>query len=43
MADTIANFLGGMVTCEAVLTIMCGGGNVNIWLTCSANGTGPIL
>ena len=29
-----------MVTCETVLAIMCGGGNVDIWLTCSGNGAG---
>ena len=40
MADTIANMLDGMVTCETVLTSMCGVGNVDIWLTCSGNGTG---
>ena len=40
MADTIANVLGGMVTCETVLNSMYGGSNVDIWLTCSGNGAG---
>ena len=29
-----------MVTCETVLTSICGGGNVEVWLTCSGNGAG---
>ena len=29
-----------MVTCETVLMSMFGGGNVEIWLTCSGNGAG---
>ena len=37
MAGNTANVLGGMVTCETVLTSMCGGGNVDIQLTCSGN------
>ena len=36
----MANVLGGMVTCETVLTSMCGCGNVEIWLTCSGNSVG---
>ena len=28
------------MTCEIVLTNMCGGGNVDIWLTCKGNGVG---
>ena len=40
MAGTVANVLGDMVTCETVLTSMCGYGNVDIWLTCSGNGVG---
>ena len=36
----IANVLKGVVTCETVLTNMCSGGNVDIWLTCRRNGVG---
>ena len=28
------------MTCEIILTNMCGGGNVDIWLTCRRNGAG---
>ena len=28
------------MTCEIVMTNMCGGGNVDIWLTCKGNGAG---
>ena len=42
MTGTIANILGGVVTCETVLTSMCVGGNVDIWLTCSGNDAGPM-
>ena len=37
---TIAVVLGGMVTCETVLVSICGGGNVEIWLTCNGDGAG---
>ena len=40
VAGTIANVLGGIVTCENVLMSMCNGSNVDIWLTCSGNGAG---
>ena len=40
VAGTIANVLGSMVACETVLTCMCAGGNVEIWLSCSGNGAG---
>ena len=40
MAGNIANVLDGMETCEIVLTSMCGGGNVDILLTCGGNGVG---
>ena len=36
----IAIILGGMVTCETVLTSICGSGNVKIWFTCNGNGVG---
>ena len=37
---TIANVLDGIVTCEIVLTNMCGVGNVEIWLTYNGNSAG---
>ena len=40
MAGTIANVHGGMMTCETVLTRMCSGGNVDVWLLFSGNGAG---
>ena len=40
IAGAIVNLLEGIVTCEIVLTDMCGGGNVDIWLTCKGNGAG---
>ena len=38
VVGTTASILGGIVTCEIVLTNMCGVGNVEIWLTCKGNG-----
>ena len=37
---TIANVLGGTVTCDIVLTNWFGGGNVDIWLVCNGKGVG---
>ena len=37
---TIAINLGGMVTCETVLTCICDDGNMKIWLMCNGNGAG---
>ena len=34
------NILLGMVTCEIVLTNICGGGRVDIWLMCNGNDVG---
>ena len=34
IVGTFANVLECIVTCEIVLTNICGGGNVDIWLTC---------
>ena len=39
MVGTIANIVDGIVTSEIVLTSTCSVGNVDIWLTCSRNGT----
>ena len=35
---TIANVLADMVTCKIVLTSICGGGSVDIWLMCNGKG-----
>ena len=40
IVGTIANVLAGIVTCDIVLTSMCGAGNVEIWWTCKGNGAG---
>ena len=40
MVGTIAKGLAGFVTCEIVLTNMCGGGSVDICLMCNGNGVG---
>ena len=40
VVDIIAIILGGEVTCDTVLTSMCGCGNVDIWFTCNGNSTG---
>ena len=40
VVGTIANILGGIVTCEIVLTNMCGVGNVEICLICKGNSPG---
>ena len=40
VVGNIGNILEGIVTCEIVLTNMCVGGNVEIWLTCKGNGAG---
>ena len=37
---TIANVLEVIVTCEIVLTYICGVGNVEICLTCKGNSAG---
>ena len=37
---TMANVLVGMVTWEIVLTNMCSGNCVDIWLMCNGNGVG---
>ena len=37
---TMANILAGMVTCEIVLTNVCGGSSVDIWLMCNGKGVG---
>ena len=36
----MANVLVGMVTCEIVLTNICGEGRVDIGLMCNGNGVG---
>ena len=35
--------LGGKVTCDTVLTSMCGSGSMEIWFTCIGNGTGYFM
>ena len=40
VVGTIAYVIEGVVTYEIVLTNMCDGGNVDIWLTCKGNGEG---
>ena len=39
----VAIVLVGMVTCDTILTRMCGGDNMEIWFTCIGNGTGSDL
>ena len=36
----IAIILGGMVTCDTILTSMCSSGSMEIGFTCTGNGTG---
>ena len=40
VAGTITNALHGMVNLETVLSSICSGGNVDIWLISSGNGVG---
>ena len=39
----VAIILGGMVTCDTILTSMCGSGSMEIWFTCIGNGTGSVF
>ena len=38
VAGTIADVLMGMVTSQIVLTSICSGGSMGIWLMCNGNG-----
>ena len=43
VVGTMANVLMGMVTWEIVLTNMCSGCSVDIWLMCKGNSEGLTL
>ena len=40
VVGNIAIILGGMVTCDTVLTSICDSGSMEIWFTCIGNGGG---